>query len=249
MKINVHDFDRLGTRTVSDIGINATIPRKAIQIKKIMVVDDHTVTRQKVRNLIEETSHLCVIGETPIVPDALEMISGMKPDMVIIGIAAAGSINGISFIKTLKERFPHVKVLVLAMFDESLFAERALRGGANGYITEKEAVSKKIIKAIGAVLKGDLFISEQISKMLIARLINGAPDTANLSLEELTSRETEIFQLVGRGFSTKEIAHMLKLSIFTVESHKKHIRKKLNIKDSPQMLKTAIQWMIMNNNR
>ena len=235
------------TQLISAIGMNANIPRKSMDIKKILILDDDLGMRRSICRLIEGADHLCLMGESSITPDAVEMIGGMNPDVVILCVSVASNLNGIGFIKSLKERCPNVRVLVTAMFDETLFAERALRVGAHGYIAMKGSVSRKILKAIGTICKGELFISEDISLKLITRLIRKSVDAIDISIDDLSGREMEIFQLVGRGFTTKEIAHMLKLSIFTVETHKRKIRQKLKIKDTPEMLKTAIQWMLMNN--
>jgi DNA-binding NarL/FixJ family response regulator len=213
---------------------------------KILIVDDHPLLRQGIKQVIELEEGLRVCGEASTANDAIDLINRDKPDVVIVDITLAGNVNGIELIKSLHERFPDIKTLVLTMHDESVYAERAIRAGARGYIM-KEVASKNIINAIRTILNDELYLSESISKKIIDKLVRGSADTIGISVENLSNREFEIFQLIGNGFSTKEMAKKLNLSIYTVESHKKNIKEKLKLKNSSDLVKYAIQWVIMQN--
>ncbi|MBN2159142.1 MAG: response regulator transcription factor [Spirochaetes bacterium] len=222
------------------------MPEPAQDIKKILIVDDHPLLRQGIRQVIELEDDLRVTGEASTANEAIDLINRDRPDIIIIDITLAGNVSGIELVKSVNERFPEIKSLVLTMHDESLYAERAIRAGARGYIM-KEVASKNIIQAIRTILRDELFLSENISKKIIDKLVRGSADTIGISVENLSNREFEIFQLIGNGFSTKEMAKKLNLSIYTVESHKKNIKEKLNLKNSSDLAKYAIQWVIMQN--
>ncbi len=219
---------------------------KEIEHKKILIVDDHPLLRQGIKQVIELEEDLRVTGEASSANEAIDMINRNKPDIAIVDITLAGNVSGIELVKSINERFTDIKVLVLTMHDESLYAERAIRAGARGYIM-KEVASKNIINAIRTILNDELYLSENISKKIIDKLVRGSADPIGISVENLSNREFEIFQLIGNGFSTKEIAKKLNLSIYTVESHKKNIKEKLKLKNSSDLSKYAIQWVIMQN--
>ncbi len=212
-------------------------------ITKILIVDDHPLLRQGIRQVIELEEDLRVSGEASTANEAIDMVNRDTPDMVIVDITLAGNVSGIELVKSLNERFPEIRTLVLTMHDESLYAERAIRAGARGYIM-KEVASKNIISAIRTIMNDELYLSDAVSKRIIDKLVRGSADTAGISVEQLSNREFEIFQMIGNGFSTKEMARKLNLSIYTVESHKKNIKEKLKLKNSSDLAKYAIQWVI-----
>jgi len=236
----------LQQQTVSDNDTVSNMSEKAIEHKKILIVDDHPLLRQGIKQVIELEEDLKVTGEASSANEAIDMINRDKPDIAIVDITLAGNVSGIELVKSINERFPDIKALVLTMHDESLYAERAIRAGARGYIM-KEVASKNIINAIRTILNDELYLSENISKKIIDKLVRGSADTIGISVENLSNREFEIFQLIGNGFSTKEMAKKLNLSIYTVESHKKNIKEKLKLKNSSDLSKYAIQWVIMQN--
>ncbi len=184
-----------------------------------------------------------ICGEASSANEAMDIINSDKPDIAIIDITLSGNVNGIDLIRSMKERFPEIHSLVLSMHSESIYAERAIKSGARGYIMKEDA-SKNIISAVRTVLNDELYLSSELSKKLLDKFIHKTKDSS-LSIEILSNREFEIYQLIGNGFSTKEIAHKLSLSIYTIESHKKNIKEKLRIKDSSELTRNAIQWVIM----
>ncbi|MDY6970074.1 MAG: response regulator transcription factor [Spirochaetota bacterium] len=211
---------------------------------KILLVDDHPILRQGIRQVVEGTGEFQVCGEASNANDAIKEINKNKPDVVIVDIMLDGNVNGIDLVRSIRERFSDIYTIILSMHEESLYAERAVRAGARGYIM-KEVAPKNIIDAIRTVLAGELYLSENQSKKIIDKLVHGSVDTDGLSLDELSDRELEIFQLIGNGFSVKEIAKKLNLSIYTVESHRRNIKIKMKLNSSSEVTKHAIQWIIM----
>ncbi|MBN2038809.1 MAG: response regulator transcription factor [Spirochaetes bacterium] len=212
--------------------------------KKILIVDDHPIIRQGITRIIERIEDLNIIGEASGANEAIDLINHNSPDLAIVDITLAGNVNGIELIHAIKERFPGVYTLVLSIHNESIYAERALRAGARGYIMKEDA-AKNIVNAVRTVLSGELYLSDNISKKIIEKLIHRKEDNSDYNVEDLTNREFEIYQLIGNGFSTKDIAQKLNLSIYTVESHKKNIKEKLHFKDTSELSRNAIQWVIL----
>ncbi len=209
----------------------------------IILVDDHPLVRQGLKKVIEKEPDLAVIQETGSAEEALRLINKKEPDLAIVDISLEGEANGLDLTKTLRERFRSIKVLVLSMHDENTYAERALRAGARGYITKKEAPAV-LIDAIRTVLKGDLFLSSKISMNIISRLFQGK-DASEVSITEvLSDRELEIFHLIGTGMSTGDIAKTLNISVNTIESHRKKIKEKLGISKGTELVKSAVQWAV-----
>jgi DNA-binding NarL/FixJ family response regulator len=182
-----------------------------------------------------------VCGEAADAPTALELISRQSPDLVILDISLKQS-NGLELIKDLKQRWPKLPVLVLSMHDEMLYAERSLRAGALGYITKEEA-TVNVLSAVRKVLGGEVYLSERMAGRVMKRMVSGAKDELGSPLEVLTDRELEVFQMLGRGMGTRQIAEELRLGIKTVESCRARIKEKLQLQDGNQLLQHAIQWV------
>jgi DNA-binding NarL/FixJ family response regulator len=205
---------------------------------RILLVDDHPILRQGLARLINEQKDLMVCGEFEEAAKALDSIEEIKPDAAIVDISLKGA-SGIELLKNIKIRFPSLHVLVLSMHDESLYAERALRAGASGYIMKQEA-TEQVLVALRRVLGGEIYLSEIMSSKLMHQLVGGKP-TAGSLLERLSDRELEIFGLIGQGRGTRQIAEQLHLSVKTVESHRAHIKEKLNLKNATELVHRAIQ--------
>jgi DNA-binding NarL/FixJ family response regulator len=207
---------------------------------RILIIDDHPIFRTGIAQLINHQGEFFVCGEAETAPEALEAIVRLKPDLVILDITLKG-INGIELMKTIRSSAPQLPVLVLSMHEESLYAERALRAGARGYVTKQEA-SNQVLDAIRRVLTGELYVSPVLGLHIATRMANGG-DWAKSAVENLTDRELEIFELLGRGRGTRQIAVALKLSVKTVETHRAHIKAKLGAKTAPEMVRLAVQWV------
>jgi DNA-binding NarL/FixJ family response regulator len=207
---------------------------------KVLLVDDHPMVRERLSELINEEPDLIVCGEAEDGHGALDAVEKQKPDVAVVDITLKDT-YGIELIKDLKIRHPNLPVLVLSMHDESMYAERALRAGARGYLTKQEA-TRKVLDAIRQVLRGDIYVSEKMAATLLRRVAGAKREDEQQSpTSRLTDRELEIFQLIGQGLSTRQIAENLHLSVKTVEAHKAHIKEKLNLKSSPELLRYAIR--------
>ncbi|HSY74513.1 MAG TPA: response regulator transcription factor [Dongiaceae bacterium] len=210
------------------------------QKNKILLVDDHPLVREWLANLINEQHDLRICGEASNAPQAFQKIGVEKPDIVIVDISLEGG-SGIELIKNIKSAHPDVAMIVLSMHDESLYAERALRAGARGYIMKREA-TKKILQAIRAVLDGKLYISDKISDAMAEKFVEGRPTAATSPVEQLSDRELEVFQLLGRGLSTRQIADHLRVGFKTVQTYSARLKEKLKLDNATQLLHEAIRW-------
>jgi DNA-binding NarL/FixJ family response regulator len=216
---------------------NETEERKA----SVFLVDDHPLVREHLTALIQHEADLQVCGAAADAPTALSLISRQVPDLVILDISLKRS-NGLELIKSLKEMWPKLPVLVLSMHDEMLYAERSLRAGALGYITKEEA-TVNVLSAIRKVLRGQVYLSDRMAGRMMKRMVGGVAKEGGSPLEVLTDRELEVFQMLGRGLGTRQIAEELRLGIKTVESYRARIKEKLQLEDGNQLLQHAIQWV------
>lgn len=211
--------------------------------RKIFVVDDHSIMRWGYIALINQEMDLEVCGEAGTALDALEKIAATKPDLAIIDISLDG-MNGIELTKHLQALQPELPVLIVSMHDESLYGERALRAGAKGYIMKREARTR-IVEAIRRVLNGSFYLSDEMSTKILLQYQGRRMDEESSSIERLSDRELEVFELFGRGFSTREIAESLLISPKTVESHRNRIKTKLAVDSTSELLQRAVQWVQM----
>jgi len=205
--------------------------------RRIFLVDDHPVLRDGLRRLLEAESDLQVCGEAESSRKAMDRIEAASPELVIIDISLPGP-SGIELIKGLKARFPALRMLVLSMHDESLYAERALRAGASGYAM-KQAPTEYLLTAVRRVLKDEIYLSQPLSSQLLKSLAsqNNKPGSV---LEKLSDREMEVVRLIGKGFTTGEVARELGISGKTIESHRGNIRRKLNLRSGPELVRFAL---------
>ena len=210
---------------------------------RVMIIDDHPLVRQGIGKILEKEPDMEVVAETGNANDAISLITRHEPDFIIADISLEGEVNGIDLVKAVRERFSSIRVLVLSMFDEAIYAERAIRAGARGYMTKKEAPSN-VAGAIRSIMKGDLYLTGGISGRIIDKLLHSPSDATMTPVDILTDREFEIFQLLGNGFGTGEIARRLNLSVNTIESHRKKIKDKLGITKGPELVKSAVQWVL-----
>jgi DNA-binding NarL/FixJ family response regulator len=205
----------------------------------VLLVDDHPLLRQGLARLINDQPDLMVCGEAAGPPEAIAQIQRHPPELIVLDITLQGG-DGLELCKQIHGRWPEIPVLVLSMHDETLYAERALRAGASGYIMKQEP-QEQVLTAMRRALRGDTYLSEAMSARLL-RSIRGARSGAEVTpLERLSDRELEIFRLIGQGQSVKTIAQSLFLSPKTVEAHKEHIKQKLDLKSSNELLQYAIQ--------
>jgi len=231
-------FTALADAKSKNLGAFMTTASK--QKRKVFLVDDHPLVREWLTNLINQQPDLAVCGETESAPRALQAITEARPDVAIVDISLKDS-SGIELIKSLKESQPDVAVLVLSMHDESLYAERALRAGAKGYVMKRET-TKKVIDGIRQVLEGKLFVSEVVKEAMTVRIVEGRAHETRSPVEQLSDRELEVFEMLGQGLGTRQIADALRVSIKTVQAYCARMKEKLNVGSATELLREAIRW-------
>jgi DNA-binding NarL/FixJ family response regulator len=209
--------------------------------KAILIVDDHPMLRRGLAALIESESDLVVCGEVASCAAALDAIREHLPDLVVVDLSLEGS-DGLDLIKEMKARHPEIPALVLSMYDEAVYAERALRAGAWGYVT-KQQLDDTVLLAIRRLLGGEMYLSGKLERRLAAKYLGERTVMAESPLQALSDRELQVFRLIGQGRSTRQIAETLHLSIKTVESHREHIKQKLRLESATELAHRATQWV------
>jgi len=217
-------------------GISETVAPK----RRVFVVDDHPLVREGLTNLINSQSDLMVCGEAKDSSEAIEAITKEPPDVAIIDISLTNE-SGLELIKNLVKQFPQVAVVVLSMHDETLYAERALRAGARGYVMKHET-SKSVLASIRRVIEGDIYVSERIVNRMALRLTSARRRAGSSPVERLSDRELEIFQLLGQGRTPSEIARDLNLSLKTVQAYCARAKEKFGVNSLTELLRAAIRW-------
>ncbi|MEQ1858299.1 MAG: response regulator transcription factor [Chthoniobacteraceae bacterium] len=209
--------------------------------RKVLLVEDHPMFRERLAHLINKELGMTVCGETDNIREAMEIITATKPDVAIVDITLRGS-SGLELIKDIKAQGLSLPVLVLSMHEEDLYAERALHAGAQGYISKNEA-SSEVIEAIQKVLAGDVYVSSRVTSRILQRIGKMGDRADKSAIELLSDRELEVFQLAGRGMNSREIAKELNLSEGTIDSYRFRIRQKLNFSSSADFYRQAAQWV------
>lgn len=208
--------------------------------KRIFLVDDHPLVREWLTTLINQQADLMVCGETGDAPRALELIDQQQPDAAVIDITLANG-SGLELTKSVRKLSPRTQIVVLTMHDESLYAERALRAGARGYVMKRDT-TKRILVAIRRVLEGKLYVSEDLAASMTARFIDGPSHGTGSPLEQLSDRELEVFRLLGVGKETWAIAETLRISAKTVQVYYARIKEKLGYENATELLREAVRW-------
>ncbi len=209
----------------------------------ILIVDDHPIVCRGLRELVADEPDLEVCGEAEDVSGALQQVKSLRPDVVVIDLSLKGG-HGLELIQEIKTSNERITMLVSSMHDESLYAERVLRAGAMGYISKQESPDK-IIGALRQVLRGEIYLSPRMSNRLLHRLTSGQSFETN-PIDNLSDRELQVFEMIGQGLSTKEIAQKLELSHKTIEAHREKMKSKLNLKSGTELNRHATQWVLEN---
>jgi len=210
--------------------------------KTVLVVDDHPLMRQGLAMLINQQQDIQVCGEAEDAQAAIHAIAELHPDILILDISLNGP-DGLDVLKNIRTFNPDLPVLILSMHDEAIYAERALRARANGYIMKQEA-TEKVLVAVRRILNGEVYLSERMSNKMLQQYIGGAPSMIQSRIASLSDRELEVFRMIGEGRGTREIAEELHLSIKTVETYQAHIKEKLALRSGRELIQHAIQWKI-----
>jgi len=208
---------------------------------RVLIVDDHPMVRERLAEVIKAEPDLVVCGEAESRTQALQLVTLTHPDLVLLDLNLTNS-HGTDVIKDILAQEPRLRILVISMHEESLFAERAIRAGARGYITKQEA-TRNIMVAIRKVLAGELYLSEALAKKLMADLVGGKQGPVVASVDLLSDRELQVLRLLGLGRSARQIAGELCLELSTVETYRTRMKDKLNLKDANELLQYAINWM------
>ena len=205
---------------------------------KVFLVDDHPIVRQGLALFIDREPDLAVCGQADGATSALQAIPNAMPDFIVLDISLDGP-DGLELLKALRARYPNLPVLVLSMHDESSYAERALRAGANGYIMKQEA-TEKVLTAIRHILRGDVYLSDRLTKSMLQQFVHGSVSPRD-PLAKLSDRELEVYRLIGVGHGTRQIADELHVSTKTVESYQAHIKEKLSLRNARELVQHAIE--------
>jgi DNA-binding NarL/FixJ family response regulator len=214
--------------------------KPAIQKTRVLIVDDHPMTRAGLVHVINHQPDLVVCGEAESAAQALDILDSSRPNLLLIDITLPGK-SGLELIKDVKAMRPELLMLVISMHDESLYADRVLRAGARGYITKHEG-GEKLIDAIRRVLSGKIYVSESMSAHILEIFSGGQTGLDRSSIEKLSDREFEVFESLGEGLSSQQIAKRLHLSAKTVDAHRANIKTKLNIKTTAELISYAARW-------
>ncbi len=218
--------------------------RSLARSARIVIVDDHPVMRAGLVTWISDEPDLEVCGEAADIDEALQVIEAKSPHLAVVDVSLQSG-SGIDLVKQLRQHNQGVRALVCSMYEESLYADRALRAGAMGYIN-KGAAPETVIEAIRTVLEGDVYLSPEMSRVLLNRLVQGKPSVQESPAETLSDRELETFQLMGKGLNTRQIAEAMKLSSKTVETYRARIKDKLGVQTMAELSRAAAQWVLEN---
>lgn len=220
----------------------ATRPTIAPAAKKcrVLLVDDHPIVRQGLALLIDREPDLSVCGEADGAHSAFRAITTLRPDVVVLDISLSGP-DGLDVLKEIRMKTASLPVLILSMHDESIYAERAMRAGANGYIMKQEA-TETVLVAIRRILQGEMYLSDRLTSSMLQQYVRGTATPKKSPLVNLTDRELEVFRLIGEGHGTRQIAEELHLSVKTIESYQAHIKEKLALRNARELLQHAIEW-------
>lgn len=208
--------------------------------RSVFLVDDHPLVRESLTNLVNQQSDLVVCGEAETADQAFREITAHKPDIVIMDISLKET-SGLDLLKAVKAASPNTQVIVLSMHDEKLYAERCVRAGARGYVMKGES-TRRIITAVREVLVGRLWLSEQVSASFAEKFVGQRQLSANSPLEYLSDRELEVFNLLGRGLETRQVAETLRVNIKTVQAYCARIKQKLHLTTAAELIREAIRW-------
>lgn len=209
---------------------------------RVLLVDDHPIVRQGLALLIDREPDLSVCGEAEGAHSAFHAITTLRPDIVVLDISLSGP-DGLEVLKEIRTKTASLPVLILSMHDESIYAERAMRAGANGYIMKQEA-TEKVLVAIRRILQGEVYLSDRLTNTMLQQYVRGASGAKSSPLLNLTDRELEVFRLIGEGHGTRQIADELHLSVKTIESYQAHIKEKLALRNARELVQHAIEWTV-----
>jgi DNA-binding NarL/FixJ family response regulator len=219
-------------------GISTDVRKK----RRVFIVDDHAIVRQGLTLLIDREADFTVCGDAEEAHAALHAVATLDPDILIVDISLHGP-DGLDLVKAVRIRSALLPILVLSMHDELIYAERAVRAGANGYIMKQEATDR-MLTALRRILDGEIYLSDRAASRILQQYVRGSHEGQRSALSGLSDRELEVFRLIGEGHTTRHIADELHLSIKTVETYQAHIKEKLSLRNARELVQRAIEWHI-----
>jgi DNA-binding NarL/FixJ family response regulator len=231
---------RAGTAWIGTSTLQSGTNGSKRAVRRVLIVDDHPIVRQGLRQIMEHEEDLMVCGEAETVPDAMAAVRDLRPDVVVADLSLKQG-DGIELVRDVRAHFPQLPILVLSMHDEVIYAERILSAGANGYIM-KQAASEQFLVSLRRVLDGGIYVSESVGNSMIKKIAAGGAFTTGNPVDRLSTRELQILHMIGKGMSTRETAQSLNLSIKTVESHRQRVKRKLNLSTGAQLVQYAVNW-------
>ncbi len=211
-------------------------------VYRVLIVDDHPIVREGLDRLLSREEDLVVCGQAEDAPQALDLLEAANPDLAIVDISLASG-NGLDLVRQMRAENTEIQILVSSMHDETLYAERALRAGARGYINKQQA-TEKIVEALRRIVDGRIYLSERMTDRLLSRVVDAAEDQKRISVDRLSNRELQVLELIGNGMGTAEIAERMNLSVKTVETYRQRIRQKLSLKNGAALASFASQWVL-----
>jgi DNA-binding NarL/FixJ family response regulator len=215
--------------------------REARGRARVLLVDDHPIVREGLARVIDQQADFAVCGSAVSAHEALQAVVSTKPDLAVVDVSLDGS-HGIELVKELRARHPALPVVMLSMHDETLYAERALRAGAKGYVMKREP-PQRLLQAMRKVLQGGLCFSEAVTARMLERVSRSSSGEVPLPMERLSDRELEVLEMIGHGRTTRQIADTLHLSMKTVQAHREHLKEKLELPDATSLARHAIHWV------
>lgn len=216
--------------------------RTGRKVSRVLIVDDHPIVREGYSKLIGNQPDLEVCGEAADASEAMRLIDATQPDLVVVDISLKEG-NGIELCKDIRFQYPHVKMLVASAHDEALYAERVLRAGATGYVNKEEATDQ-LIEAIRLVISGKIYLSAEMTERMLCRAVGSDDHLGDSPVASLSDREIEVFEFIGHGLTTRQIAEKLYLSPKTIESYRENIKTKLNLKNGAELTQHAVRWVL-----
>lgn len=208
---------------------------------RVFVADDHDIVRRGLASMIRLESDLELCGEAEDCTTATSDVIRLRPDVVVVDISLRGN-SGIELIKNIKSFDGMIRMVVFSVHDEAEYALRVLKAGAKGYVS-KQDIASKVIDAIRKVRRGQMFVSEQVSILMLNRMVKGQEDESDSPVAGLSDRELEVVNLIGSGYATREVAERLGMSVKTVETHRAHIKNKVNVSSAPQLAQFCFRWV------
>ncbi|MEX0704266.1 MAG: response regulator transcription factor [Planctomycetales bacterium] len=218
------------------------VARTGRKVSRVLIVDDHPIVREGYSKLIGHQPDLEVCGEAADATEAMRLVESTKPDLIVIDISLKEG-NGIELCKDIRFQYPHVRMLVASAHDESLYAERVLRAGATGYVNKEEATDQ-LIEAIRLVIAGKIYLSAEMTERMLCRAVGSEEHAGESPVASLSDREIEVFEFIGHGLTTRQIADKLDLSPKTIESYRENIKAKLNLKNGAELTQHAVRWVL-----